>query len=465
MSEKGKFQFKVPNTLILLFGMMVLAQIITYVIPKGTFNTIEEHGHEVVAPGTYHEVEDSESLPIWHLFLALPRAFADSQGIIFFIFIIGGALSVIKSTGAIDAILGKTLEKFGHKPRLLITIGMFVFAAGSSTLGMAEEYLPFVPVLLALGAALKLDAIASVGIMVVGYGVGYGVAAINPFTVMIAQEVAGLKPTSGFEYRLALFLPLFLVGWWHLTRYSKRIQQDDTKSFMHGVESINKNYKTDYPRLNRLHSFVLILTLFAVLLIVYGISNLSGWGWYLNELGAVFLALAVIVVIVARINSNKAAIAFVNGAAELTNTALLIGFARSIALILEDGQVLHTIVHSLAVPLQTVGPEIASVGMYFIQSVLNFFIPSGSGQAFVTMPLMAPISDLVGVSRQIAVLAYQFGDGFTNMLVPTNAVLMGILGIAGIPYDRWFRFIIPLMFKLWLIGSLALVVAVLIGYQ
>ena len=153
------------------------------------------------------------------------------------------------------------------------------------------------------------------------------------------------------------------------------------------------------------------------------------------------------------------------GATELTTTALLVGFARAIALILQDGQVLDTIVYALASPLEKVGPELASVGMYVIQSLINFFIPSGSGQAYVTMPLMTPIADLSGISRQIAVLAYQFGDGFTNMVVPTNAVLMGILGIGRIPYDRWFKFIFPLILKLWLFGSIALIIAVLIGYH
>jgi uncharacterized ion transporter superfamily protein YfcC len=205
-----------------------------------------------------------------------------------------------------------------------------------------------------------------------------------------------------------------------------------------------------------------MLTVLSLALIVYGIS---AWHWYLTELGAVFFGLAVLVTFVARINPNEAAKVFGIGASELTMTALLIGFARSIALLLEEGQVLHTIVHALSIPLQSAGPELASIGMFIFQSLMNFFIPSGSGQAFVTMPLMAPIADLSGVSRQVAVLAYQFGDGFTNMLVPTNAVLMGIIGIAGIPYDKWFKFVIPLMVKFWILGSIALAFAVWIGYQ
>jgi uncharacterized ion transporter superfamily protein YfcC len=188
-------------------------------------------------------------------------------------------------------------------------------------------------------------------------------------------------------------------------------------------------------------------------------------GWYLVELGALFVGLAILAGLVGGLGADSTAKRFVEGASELAGTAVLIGFARSIALLLEDGQVLHTIVHALAGPLSSLGAELAVVGMLLIQTLMNFFIPSGSGQAFVTMPLMAPLSDLLGISRQTAVLAFQMGDGFSNMIVPTNIVLMSILGIAGIPYDRWFRFVWPLMLKLTIAGAVALVVAVLIGYQ
>lgn len=456
-------KFEVPHTLVLLFGMMVFALLLTYLLPQGSFETIEnEHGRSEVIPGSYEKTTEKSLLSAWSVFTVLPRAFADSQGIIFFIFIIGGALSVIKSTGVIDAFLGKMLNKFGSRPQILIVLSMLVFSIGSSTLGMAEEYLPFITVLIALCFGMKMDVISAVGIMVVGYGIGYGVAAINPFTVMIAQEVAEVPPTSGMWYRLLLFVPFFLIGWHHVQKYALGVRRDSSKSLMYNVENTQDHQEAVYPELTKMHWVIFTLTVLALGLIVYGISN---WHWYLTELGAVFFGLTVLVVLVYRINPSKAAKAFGIGASELTMTALLIGFARSIALLLEDGQVLHTIVNYLAIPLQQTGPELASVGMYIIQSVFNFFIPSGSGQAYVTMPLMSPIADLTGVSRQIAVLAYQFGDGFTNMIVPTNAVLMGIIGIAGIPYDKWFRFIIPLMIKFWILGSMALVIAVWIGYN
>jgi uncharacterized ion transporter superfamily protein YfcC len=459
-------KLKVPHTLVLLFLMMVLALIGTYLLPQGKFDMIEnEHGRLAVVPGTYEQLDQRQWLNPWELFTVLPRAFADAQGIIFFVFIIGGALAVIKSTGMIDAVLGKMLEKFGHKPQILIFSGIFVFATGSSTLGMAEEYLPFISILIALCLAMGLDVITAVGIMVVGYGTGYGVAAINPFTVMIAQDIADLPPTSGIWYRLVLFVPFFLIGWHHVQKYATKVKKDPRKSLMYNEAGAGHQAASSYPSFTKIHLIILLLTIAAIGLIVYGISELSGWNWYLTELGAVFFGLAVLVALIAKLNPNEAAKAFAAGAAELTTTALLIGFARAIALILEDGQVLHTIVNGLSIPLMKTGPDLAAVGMYMIQSMLHFFIPSGSGQAFVTMPLMAPIADLTGVSRQIAVLAYQFGDGFTNMIVPTNAVLMGIIGIAGIPYDKWFRFIIPLMVKLWIAGSIALVIAVWIGYN
>lgn len=207
---------------------------------------------------------------------------------------------------------------------------------------------------------------------------------------------------------------------------------------------------------------VLTATGLALLALIIGISTA---GWYLVELGAMFIGLAIVVGIISGLGANQTATSFGVGAAELTSTALLIGFARSIALLMEDGYILHTVVNALATPLASVGAEFAAIGMLFIQSALNFFIPSGSGQAFVTMPLMAPIGDLVGVSRQIAVLAYQFGDGLMNMIVPTNPVLMGIIGLAGIPYAKWFKFIAPLIVKLLIFSSFALVIAVWIGYQ
>jgi uncharacterized ion transporter superfamily protein YfcC len=200
----------------------------------------------------------------------------------------------------------------------------------------------------------------------------------------------------------------------------------------------------------------------AMVLLIYGMTE---WKWYLNEMQAVFVALTLIIGVIARMKPDRIAVEFSVGAGSLTSVALLIGVARGIQVVLDEGGIVDTLVYGLSVPVSQLPPSIAAVGMFFVQTLTNFFIPSGSGQAYVTMPIMAPLADLVGVSRQVAVLAFQFGDGFSNILIPTQYVLVGILAMAGIPYDRWVRFVWPFMVKMGIAGSIALVVAVWIGYS
>ncbi|GAA5214986.1 YfcC family protein [Corallincola platygyrae] len=453
---------KVPHTLVLLFLMMVVAYLLTWMLPSGSFEMAENaNGNTVVVPGTYKVAEQQVSLPVTTLFTVIPRALGEAQGIIFFLFLVGGSLAVIRSTGAIDALLGKVLNRFAHKPALLLLMSMLAFALGSTSIGMAEEYIPLVLILISLCVALRMDTVSAVASMVIGYGIGYGTAMLNPFTVLVAQGVAEIPPTSGWEYRLLLLFPFLAIGFHHLWKYASAVRADHVNSLVHDIPEAQPPKATEFPALDMRKKAVLGLTLATLVVMVVGIAK---YHWYFVELGALFFALAMVCSLVAGKGFDNAAKTFTIGASELTGTALLIGFARSIELILSDAQVLHTVVNGLATPLTMVGGELSAVGMLFIQSVLNFFIPSGSGQAYVTMPIMAPIADLVGVSRQVAVLAYQMGDGLMNMIVPTNAVLMGILGMCGIPYDRWFRFIWPLIIKLLAASAVALVIAVLIGY-
>ena len=453
-----------PHTLTLLFFLMVAALVATWLIPQGQFGTeVDDAGREVVLPGTYEVADERELLNPWELFTAVPRAFADAQDIIFFLLIIGGVLAVIRATGSIDALLGGLLKQFGTRPGILIFAVVFVFALTSSAMGASGEYIPFVLILVALCRAMRLDPMTAVGMIVAGYGVGYGTAAFNPYTVVVAQGIADLPTYSGWPVRLGLTLPFVLIGWHHVWRYSRRVQDDPTASLVKDMEVPEQGQPPeDYPGLTSRHLLVLAGFVGALGIAVWGIAN---WGWYLYELGAAFLVLGVATAALFRMDASETAGRFVKGATDLTETALLVGVARGIALVMEDGQILHTIVHGLSLPLSTVGPELSAVGMLGMQAILNFFIPSGSGQAFVTMPLMAPLGDLVGVSRQISVLAFQFGDGFANMLIPTNAVLMGILGMAGIPYDRWFRFCLPLFLKLMAAAAVVMMGAVFLGFS
>jgi uncharacterized ion transporter superfamily protein YfcC len=393
--------------------------------------------------------------------MAIPRGLAAGADIIFFVFLVGGVIGVIRRTGAIDALLGTAIANLGGRPILLVAGMTALFAVGSSTIGMAEEYMPFIPILVTMCLALGMDAIVAMGIVYIGAGVGYGCAALNPFTVMIGQNIAGLPPTSGQGLRWALLAVCLVVGVHHIMRYARKIKADASKSL---VKDIDYSDGFEMPEDTR-------FTLGRILVLVSCVSALAVfvWGtkvheWYLVELAALFMAVGILSAVLAKLGANETARVFCKGAAEMTTTALLIGFARTIEVVLTDGQVIDTVIYGIAQPLEQVGASGAAVGMLAVQSVCNFFIPSGSGQAYVTMPIMAPLADLSGLTRQTSVLAYQMGDGFMNMIVPTNALLMGMLGLAKIPYQRWLAFIGPLLLKLLVVAVAALLFAVAIEY-
>ncbi len=448
---------RLPDSIVLIFLLIVLAQAASYVIPAGEF---ERDGRQVIE-GTYHAVE-ADPLPPLTFLTAVPAGLAAAQEIIFFVFLVGGVIRVVRATGAIDAVIGWAISRLGGRPAWLVVGAVALFSLGSSTVGMAEEYMPFVPILVAMCLALKLDAVVAVGIIYVGAGVGYACAAVNPFTVLIAQDIAGLELTSGQLARWLLLAVCLAVGVQHILRYAARVRSDPARSLVADVDYTGGFERPEGVRFTRRRAAVIAILVGGVGLFVYGVA---ARGWYLVELSAVFLGIGLLAALVGRLGPNGAARAFLDGAGEMTATALLIGFARTIEVVLSDARVIDTIIQALATPLGALPAHAAAVGMLAAQTICNLFIPSGSGQAYVTMPIMAPLADLTGVTRQTAVLAYQFGDGFTNMLVPTNALLMGMLALARIPYQRWVAFVVPLLVKLYLIAGLALVAAVQLGYR
>ena len=264
--------------------------------------------------------------------------------------------------------------------------------------------MPFVPILVTMCLALRMDAVVAVGIIYVGAGVGYGCAALNPFTVLIAQDIAGLELTSGQGFRWLLLLLCVFVGVDHILRYVRRIRTDSRASLVADIDYSSGFEVPGDVRFTPRRIAVVALCAGAVVVFVYGVA---AWAWYLTELAAVFLALALVAAVVARLAPGVVAGEFCRGAAELTKTALLIGFARTIQVVLSDGRVIDTVIDALAQPLQALPRAVAAVGMLGVQTACNFFIPSGSGQAYVTMPIMAPLADLTEISRQTAVLAYQ----------------------------------------------------------
>jgi uncharacterized ion transporter superfamily protein YfcC len=467
-----KRKFKVPHTLVILFSMVVLAQILTYVVPAGSFDRVQtESGRMQVVPGSFHLTPDVPAVSPFVSLTAIPKGFSGAHEIIFFVFIIGGLFAVLRATGSLEAGMASLLRRWGNQPFWLIAGCITVFAFGSSTVGFGEEYFPFVPILVSLCLALGYDRMTAIGIIMVGYGAGYGPAIINPFTTLIAQDIAGLEPASGLWYRLICLFIFVAIGIHHVWSYANKIKKDPSASLVAGIDvptgAAIPNVEDptalrNLAPMTGVQKRIMTVVGAAMVLLIYGMIV---WKWGLFEMQGLFAGLVLVIAMLARMSPDMTATEFSIGAGSLTSVAILIGVARAIQVVLDEGGVVDTMVYGISVPIQELPSTVSAVGMFFVQSVFNFFIPSGSGQAYVTMPIMAPLADIVGVTRQTAVLAFQFGDGFSNILIPTQYVLIGILAMAGIPYDRWLRFIWPFMVKVAIVGSLALVVAVLIGYD
>jgi uncharacterized ion transporter superfamily protein YfcC len=291
----------------------------------------------------------------------------------------------------------------------------------------------------------------------VPYGIGWACAGTNPFGVIIAQNIAGVPLTSGAGVRLVIMALFLIIGFHHIYRYAMRVQRDPSASLVAGVDYSTGFESPEDDNLTPRRIAVLLVFLAGLLFFVYGAKT---HGWYIAELNAVFLGIGLLAALIARIPAGDTSRAFIRGAAEMTGAALLVGFARTIEVVLSDGQIMDTVIHAIASLLEGSGAEVSALGMLAVQSICNLFIPSGSGQAFVTMPIMSPLATLTGVPQQTAVLAYQFGDGFTNMIVPTSALVMGALALGKIPYTAWFRFIAPLLVKILAMACVVLIVTI-----
>jgi len=416
----------------------------------------------MVVPDTYSSVATDKHVTMepWYFLTAIPKGFEAAQDIIFLIFIAGGVIAILRMSGAIDSMLHKAGARLGGSPGILIAGCLLIFSLGSYTIGMGEEYVPLIPIIVSMSLAMRMDAIVAMGLVWIPYGIGWACAGTNPFGVVIAQNIAGLPLASGWSVRLVMMVAFLIIAFHHIYRYAMKVQRDPSTSL---VAHIDYSTGFDAPsdiRITGRRIGILLVFLVAVIGFVFGAKV---YGWYVAELTAIFLAIGLVAAAIAGISPGDTSRTFISGAADMTAAALLVGFARTIEVVLVDGQIIDSIVNSVANVLVNFGPEMSSVGMLVVQTVCNFFIPSGSGQAFVTMPIMSPLATLTGVPQQTAVLAYQFGDGFTNMIVPTSALVMGALALGKIPYGAWVRFTAPLLLKMFALAAVFLILSVHLG--
>lgn len=467
---------KVPDTTLIIFSIIVIAALMTWFVPAGEFErkTIEVEGvgtREVVVEGSFRYVEREEAGTLNRLvdtlaiiLLAPYLGFTDpgAAGIIAFVLFVGGAFTVLQRTGAVEAGLRRLVE-VAQQSRvvelLIVPLFMLLFSLAGASFGMAEEAIPFVLIFTPLALALGYDSVVGVAIPFVGAGAGFAGAFLNPFTVGVAQGIAGLPPFSGIAYRMTVWIVVTSVAIGFVTWYAHRVKQNPAKSPMCELDKKKRAEgialaEEEPAVLTRRHLATLGVFFAGIVLLIVGVTQ---YGWYIPEIAALFIGLGIAFGAVSGLTPSGISSGFVEGARDLVETAIIIGLARGILVVMQEGQIIDTILFALSSALQGAGKVAAAQGMFAVQTVINFFVPSGSGQAALTMPLMAPLADLSGLSRQTAVLAYQLGDGFTNLIIPTSAILMGSLSLAGIPWTKWARWILPLQIILMILGLLLLV--------
>ncbi len=482
---------RVPNTYVIIFTVLLICVVTTWFVPGGVPQT-------------------------WQVFSALYEGFSQQAGIIAFVLIIGGAFWVVNSTKAVDHGIMKfiakmqVLERYGlirkvGAGNIVITLVMLLFGLFGAVFGMSEETIAFVAVVIPLARSMGYDDITGVCMVYLAAHVGFAGAMLNPFTIGIAQGMSDLPLFSGIEYRTFCWVVLMTIAVAFVLWYASKVRKpiavseeaivaDDMSEDRAGVKAwicagiltvilvlfsvfysdgciikIGQGvYETPWMMwtltgLFALASFcalrsstkmfILITLLFTIIFMVIGVM---GYGWYLPEICALFMGLAVAVGFASDYSADKIAKEFIAGAKDIFSAALVIGFAAGIIVILKNGQVIDTMLNSLAESLNESGRVGALGAMYGIQNFINLFIPSASAKAAVTMPIMAPFSDLIGISRQATVLAFQFGDGFTNMITPCSGVLMAVLSVAKIPYEKWFKWIWKFILLLLVVGFLLL---------
>lgn len=479
---RGLARVRIPHVFVLLTGVVLVVSLATYVVPSGQFEretrTVGGSERTLIVPGTYREVPKhfsargalvggaapegfAQPVSLRGFLTAIPRGLVESADIVFMIFIIGGSFGVLQHSGTIAAAIGALLRTFGHSAPQLTVVVMLAIAVGGSTLGMGEEFIPLVPIFLVIGRRLGYDRLYGLALITLASEVGFAAATTNPFTVNIAQGIAELPLNSGLHLRIAFFVLAMSLTIWHLLRYGARIRRDPSASLVADEPDSASEDALEVHAFTGRHLAALATTVMIFGTLLFGVQQ---YGWWMDELSGGFFLMGIAGAVICRLSAEDATRAFVRGMEGMVVAALVVGFARGITVVMTDGQILDSLIGTAAAALATVPRAVSVEGMLVFQTTLNFFIPSGSGQAAVTMPLMTPLADVLGLTRQTAVLAFQFGDGLSNMVIPTSGVLMAMLVLARVPYGTWLRFVGPLFLQLLALAAVFLLVAVGIDY-
>ena len=467
-------KFKVPNTYVIIAVIIALCAVLTWFVPGGQYVKADD--------GTL-SYEAVDAVPqTWQVLSAVYHGFVKQAGIIVFILVVGGAFWLLNATGAVEAGIQRFIVRIGRRDILVLAALTVLFSLAGAVFGMSEETIPFVGIVVPLVVSMGYDAFMGMLVVYVASNVGFSSAFLNPFTVGIAQGMADLPLFSGMGYRIFCwaFLTLLMVVFvWFYARRTKKETSPRAPSGLgrsdnvissgptvissgptvisSGPTVISSEVEKSIPALTRRQTWILVVLFLTVVALIVGVTC---WDWYMPEITGLFLGMGIVCGIIAGFSANRIADELIAGARDILSAALVVGFASGIIVILQDGKVVDSILHGMQEGLDGSSPVGSLSAMYGIQALINFIIPSATAKAAITIPIMAPFADMVGVSRQAMVLAFQFGDGFTNMVTPTSGVLVAALAMARIPYAKWVKWIWKGVAVLLVLGLLLLLATV-----
>lgn len=457
-----KRKFKVPHTFIILLGLILVIAVLTYVVPAGTYDRYydEATGRQLVDPESFHEVEKKPT-SIIKFFSSSVDGMVDAGYVVVLTFAVGGGFFVLEKAGIITASIQALARKLKKRGIIMIPILMIVFAVLDNFIGMCELTMVYVPIILPLMLAMGFDSMTACATALIGSQVGFTLAMTNPFTTIIGQKISGLPLMSGWEYRLILLVVYLAVAIWFVCRYANRVKANPLSSSMYEIdlktrEELGSSATEEAKPLNTRQKIAGFVSIAIFVIMVYGVIS---WGWDMPEIGGAFVAIGIIAGLIAGMSGDAICSAFVEGCGRVLEGALIIGVSRGIAVVMANAQITDTIIHFFGTILVGIPGYLSAVGMMVTQTIIEFFISSGSGQAVATMPIMAPLADLIGVTRQTAVLALQLGDGLTNIFYPVSGYFIATIGLAKVPYQKWVKFIIPLLLIEWALSIAAMIIA------
>lgn len=464
--EPKRWYQKFPHPMALIFYILLLASFLTWVVPKGAYDMESVDGRQRVIADSFHYLDAESSLSfagainqIFNIFVAIPQGLVQSGQYLFIVFVAGGLFNILYRTRALENLVGTTVKRIGlDNGKLLIWLATYLYGVFGISVGY-ENNIALVPVALLVSSALGYSNLVGACIAIGGIGIGFTLSPINPYTVGVAQGIAGIPIFSGALMRCVMaFIALSLLAW-YITRFvapGQRIEQHTEQD-----DGLSKKIM-DYYLSGRDKSIIAVF--FIGILVIAVCSYLAGTGalgrsWFIQEITAVFIIMSIVIAAISRIHPDRYVVQMIDGASKVTGGALVIGLAASIKVVLENGQIIYTIVDTLNQALDFMPNSMIAVGISVIQGIINLFIPSGSGQALVTMPVLIPLADLVGISYQVMILAFQVGDGLTNLIVPTSGGTLAMLALARVGYSDWLRVIFPLVALIYLLSWVFIVLA------